>query len=182
MRTNTKALDQFFGIAVRQPSCMNLLVRVRRNGSGYFVLLPHDPDATRLDDGTAWNPHASYHSSGQRHLKSYKDHIFSPDRCQRPDDTFTNSEHLYDCALRPGDWTRSPRVAEPSTYADLFVTDAGALNHRDSYIVSLQLVAPGTISEYTPYGSVLVGRHVFRCAPPWIAASLWHLPTPTATP
>src|SRR4029077_9938240 len=29
MRTNTKALDQLFGIAVRQPSCMNLLVRIR---------------------------------------------------------------------------------------------------------------------------------------------------------
>ena len=174
MTRTTKAFDEIFGVVVQQsPTLRRLLFRVKRSHSGYYLLLPHDSDGTRLHDGTAWNPHASYHPSGQRHVKTYNECVFSPEQRQRPDDTFAGWEHLFDAALKPGDWARSPIVSDPGEYADLFVTDECALNLQDSYVVSLQLVAPGVSPAYVPYGTVLVGTHTFRCKPPWVHASLW---------
>ncbi|MGH2359074.1 MAG: hypothetical protein ACRDGM_00805 [bacterium] len=171
--------DSMLGIAVEQSAALLLLARIRRNNSGIFVLPPHDSDGTRLDNNQAWNPHASYHASGQRHVKSFNGLVFAPEKRTPLDENFSGCEHVFDLGLKPGDWAKSPVIADLSSYVDLFRISASELNLADSYVVSVCLIAPDDIPSYAPYGAVLIAEQSFRDWKPWIHVWLGRVEVPS---
>jgi hypothetical protein len=177
----TPSAGQFHAVVVARSSELLLLGKIERRGTDVYVSIPHCSKGTQLDDGTLSNPHVSYHASGQHHMKAYRQYVFTPDRRQRPDINFTGSEPIYDLGLGPGDWGRSPFVTDASAYADLFQVCASDLTDRDSYCVSLHLVAPEGAPKHTPYSATLVAHHTFRSLPPHVHASLWRIQTPAPT-
>ena len=173
---------QSYAVAVARSSELLLLAEVERRGTDVYVLIPHCSTGPTLDDGTRWNPHVSYHASGQHHVKAFSQYVFSPDRRQRPDCNFTGSEPLYDLSLGRGAWARSPIVTNTSAYAEIFRVCATDLTDTDFYCLSLHLVAPGEHPKHTPYSAVPVAAHTFQGSPPRVHASLWRFQFPASAP
>ena len=173
-------IDLLYAIVAKHSNKLQLLATIRRKGTDIYLLFPHDRNGSRLDDGTEWNPHVSYHASGQHHVKTYNQFIVSPDQRQPPDAAFAGSEPYFDLGLGQGDWARRPEVSDPTRYAEFFTISADELNSADYYLLSLHIIARDGAPSHRPYCASPVAEHIFRGLSPWIHTSLWRMQLPVA--
>src|SRR5215469_5408368 len=60
------------GIGVRYGNDLFTLAFVIFKPNGDVVLSQHHGDYNKLDDGTKWNPHITYHASGRLNFAAHK--------------------------------------------------------------------------------------------------------------
>src|SRR5947208_13347968 len=93
-----------YAVAVRTRDGLWLLARIRRSAGGdvYFLIPRDDPE---------WSPHASYHSSGATHVRSYEWKRLATER-QKPDRSFKGVATVFSLAIQPGeiDLHRTPCI------------------------------------------------------------------------
>ena len=167
--------DEILGIAVGLLAGPRLLAKIEGVGSDIYFLPTHDEELAKLDDGTLWNPHSSFHASGQHHLKTYNTMIFAPQRRQRPNDQFRGTEPLFDLSVRAADWSRAPSVDPSWQAAELFTIPEALLSEYQFYTVSAHLTEPGVDPTAIPYRAAFIADHRFAARAPWIHVSIWGL-------
>jgi hypothetical protein len=117
-----------------------------------------------------WNPHASYHASGQRHAKSHN-RILNKKELQPPGSDFVGTELIENINANRGLSERLPTVSE--AFDDTFEIDVALISGTTSQVVGVDLIAPGA----TPFvvfneQDTLVASKVFRDQVPWISVRL----------
>ena len=167
--------SELLGIGVATAAGFVQLAQIERKGTDVYFLPAHDEAAFRLDDGTSWNPHVSYHSSGQHHIKTYNEKVFAPQHRQRPGGTFTGVEPLYDMSVHPTDWSRVKATQSLGEFAEVFSVPESMFAKGAFHILSLHLIAPGAVPTTSLHRSVFVIEHLFKSRVPWIHASLWRI-------
>ena len=162
--------DQFFAVAVRDGDKLSLFLRIRRNRKGeVFVKLAAG------DSEPDWDPHVSYHESGQFHHKSH-DRPFSVHTKQKPGPRFRGTEHLGNFVIDAELARALPRckVQQFSEILEIPIEIIGPRGTDPRTGVSVDLVEPGTSpTEAVPRGRI-VDERVFDKAVPQIVVRLWN--------
>jgi len=136
-----KPQDRLYAVAVRIGSDLHLLGRVRRWVKGeYFFAMQRTNVMGR--GAPNWDPHASYHRSGQLHVKSHGAQVIVT-QLQKPDASFSGTEQLYAMAILPGEPALFPILLDPASYTDIFELPSAHFSPGDSYTLAVNLVSPG---------------------------------------
>ena len=156
--------DLVYGVAVRHDADLRLLCRIRRSPRGdvYFRLPRDEPD---------WDPHASYHQDGRRHVKSH-DGTYLISQLQRPDEVFRGTEGLYAMAIQPGEVMLLRTQCRPEEFSEVFEIDYAEIPREEHHTLAVDLVEPG-YSAIPVLGREAIVQRIFRDAAPWILVTLW---------
>ncbi|PYO03848.1 MAG: hypothetical protein DMD89_01070 [Candidatus Rokuibacteriota bacterium] len=124
--------DVMYAVAIRDDVGLWLLCRVRRSSRGdVYVLFPRsDPD---------WNPHASYHRDGTRHVRSHGGKYIE-DQSQRPDASFRGTESVFALAIQPGEPAMFNTPCDPAEFADVFAIPRRDLPLDEHHTLAVDLV------------------------------------------
>lgn len=117
----------------------------------------------------AWNPHASYHASGQVHSKSHN-RIGIKKARQRPGSAFAGTEPLEATNADRGLSNVLPVVAE--AFDDTFEIDASLLSGSKMQAITVDLVDTTSVPVRLTGNDTVVAEKVFRDQIPWIVVSL----------
>ncbi len=121
------------------------------------------------------NPHASYHASGQVHIKtSPKRKPLPPRQQQKPDASLKGIEGML---LTPIDAGELKTNLHPSRYHDVFeipITDISPPEHTGTYQVYFALAERGVAVPVPdmPGQPRLIRQHTFQDDVPWIVVTL----------
>ena len=158
--------SSLYGIAVRDDGGFHLLARIARRPKGIYYLIPRANEDFDIVADKPWDPHASYHSDGWRHFKSFDEYPLSREKRQ-PLDSFTGAESLFMQTLQPGELIDLPEFIGKSAFTGTFEIPGAQISRAETYVISVSLLAPG--SEPLPEPRVTtVLQHCFRDAIPWI--------------
>ncbi len=156
--------DLVYAVAVRHNADLWLLCRIRRSPRGdvYFRIPRDEPD---------WDPHASYHQDGTRHVKSH-DCRYIISNLQRPDQFFRGTESLYAMAIQPGEVTLLQTPCMPEEFSEVFEIDHPQIPPEEHHTLAVDLVEPG-YSAIPVLGREAIVQRTFSDASPWILVTLW---------
>lgn len=156
--------DRMYAVAVRDSGDLYLILRIRRSPSGdVYHLVPRD----RKD----WNPHTSYHSSGQFHAKGYGRKALVLQR-QQPDSKFSGNENVTTIGIA-ADEHRANGILCPEEFDEVFEIPLGELRpERYRTHLSVDLTEPGGQAIITP-GATILRQKAFQDAEPWIMVTLF---------
>jgi hypothetical protein len=147
---------------------------VRKTASDIYLNFHRDHDPT-------WNPHGSYHASGQFHHKSYGQKFASPVLGQKPDSNFKGTKNMASFGLAAGEHLLLNQPCDPSLFDEVFEIPAQLLRpEKYSTYVYTDLVEPGVSPTLYP-GATVLKQTTYKDAEPWIVVTLLHIPTPTAS-
>jgi hypothetical protein len=153
-----------YAVAVRDRGDLWLLCRIRRpRGGDIYVLLPRDEPG--------WDPHASYHQDGMRHVRSHNGRYLLDQR-QRPDESFQGAESVFALAIQPGEVGLLKTPCTPEQFSDVFEINRQHLPLEEHHTLAVDLVEPGHEALTGPWREVVVQKW-FRDAVPWILVTLW---------
>ena len=158
--------SSLYGIAVRDEGGFHLLARLARRPTGIYYLIPRANEDFDIDADKPWDPHASYHSDGWRHFKSFDEYALSREKRQ-PLDSFTGAESLFMQTFQPGELTGLPEFNGKSSFTGTFEIPGAEISQAETYVISVSLVAPGSSPLLEPRISTVL-QHCFRDAMPWI--------------
>ena len=161
-----------YGIAVSSPDGLRLASRVARRATGIYYLIERHNVDFGIDAGQEWDPHASYHTDGWHHVKSFGKELFRTQRQPLGPD-FTGAEPLSSQSFQPGEMTSLPAFAGSRSCADLFVIPGDQLDDNALYTLAVDIVAPDSGPLPGAWRAV-VAEHVFRGELPWIHVTLGH--------
>jgi hypothetical protein len=128
-----------------------------------YVLLPRDEPG--------WDPHASYHQDGMRHVRSHNGRYLLDQR-QRPDESFRGAESVFALAIQPGEVGLLKTPCTPEQFSDVFEFNRKHLPLEEHHVLAVDLVEPGHEALTGPWREVVVQKW-FRDAVPWILVTLW---------
>jgi hypothetical protein len=153
-----------YAVAVRDREDLRLLCRIRRSRErDIYVLLPRDEPG--------WDPHASYHQDGTRHVRSHG-RRFLIDHRQTPDETFRGAESVFALALQPGEVALLRIPCRPTEFSDVFEIGREHFLPREHHTLAVDLVEPGHHALAGPWREVVMQKW-FRDTVPWILVTLW---------
>ena len=160
-----------FGIVIRHINGKRCLFgRIRRSDTGnIYVIWEMSQSCQRKNNKPKWNPHASYHASGQLHSKSYN-RIGIKKQRQSPTPAFTGSE--------PIEATNADRGLNPvlpidiGGFDDYFEIDVTAIASLPNAVITVDIVAPGAVPIRLTGLDTVVTEKVFKDTIPWIVVSL----------
>jgi hypothetical protein len=154
-----------YAVALRDGDALRLLCRIRRaRGPNVYVLLPREePD---------WNPHASYHRDGTRHVRSFDGRFLIDQRQPLDAMTFRGVEGVFALALRPGmvDVPTTPCRAEQ--FSEVFDLGREQFSVDEQHTLAVDLVEPGH-DALAGLGREIVAQRRFREGVPEILVTLW---------
>lgn len=154
-----------YAVAVRDREDLWLLCRIRRSRRGdIYVLLPRDEPG--------WDPHASYHQDGMRHVRSHNGR-YQLDQRQRPDASFQGADSVFALAVQPGEVVGLLKTpCTPEQFSDVCEINRKRLPVEEHHALAVDLVEPGYEALAGPWREVVVQKW-FRDAVPWILVTLW---------
>lgn len=153
-----------YAVAVRDREELWLVCRVRRSSGGdIYVLFPRDEPG--------WDPHASYHQNGMRHVRSHGGRYLANQR-QRLDGSFRGAESVFALAIQPGEAALLTTPCSPGRFSEVFEIAREQLPPEEHHTMSVDLVEPGYDALTGPWREVVVQKY-FRDAVPWILVTLW---------
>jgi hypothetical protein len=158
--------SSLYGIAVRDEGGFHLLARVARRPTGIYYLIQRANEDFDIVADKPWDPHASYHSDGRRHFKSFDEYALSREKRQ-PLDSFTGAESLFMQTFQPGDLTDLPEFNGKSAFTGTFEIPGAQISRTETYVISVTLLAPGSEPLPGPWVTTVL-QHCFRDAIPWI--------------
>jgi hypothetical protein len=154
-----------YAVAVRDGGDLLMLVTIRRSRQNVYVNIPrpHLPD---------WQPHASYHASGQRHQVSFGCK-FDVQAHPCPDE-FRGQQNVVTLLISPTE-TRAVNLAcNPADFHQTFEIAKADIAPKGARL-AIDLVEPG-LGPLTPCpDATLVRESAFADSEPWIVVSLWSL-------
>lgn len=161
----TRLNERLYAVALRDSEGLWLLSRIRRSRKGdVYVLFPRDEPG--------WNPHASYHHDGTRHVRSHGGR-YLVDQRPRPDaTTFRGVESVFALALPPGDVALIRTPCQTHEFSDVFEIGREHLPLEESHALAVDLVEPGHGALAGRWREV-VTQQSFRDAVPWVLVTLW---------
>jgi hypothetical protein len=154
-----------FAISVRDGSELFTVVDICRGSKGdVYVNFPRDghPD---------WEPHSSYHASGQHHQKSLG-HKMTVRHAPKPDASFADTENVVTFGIASHEPRAINTPCRSSDYANVFEIPIGTLSSKMYQTqVSVDLSCPSRLPVIT--GRVILQR-AFQDRTPWILVTLFH--------
>jgi hypothetical protein len=162
---------EIYGIATRDEQGLHLIARVARRSSGIYYLIPRANEDFDIEADANWDPHASYHTDGWHHFKSFNQVVAARTKRQ-PLDNFRGAEPLFDQSFMPGDLTHMPRFTGKMAFAQVLEIPVDLLNETDSYAISANLLSPGASRIPGPWLTPVLEFSV-RDAVPWVHITLW---------
>src|SRR5262245_59348177 len=157
-----------FGLAVRDSTDLRLIARIRRSKSGIYYLMPRNE--------RGWDPHASYHADGTRHVRMHGEKSFVTSH-QPLGDSFKGVVPFFWESIQPGE-IRYTRPFDRSRFTDVFEIGATAFSPTEVRVIAVDLSEPGGSALLGPSTDV-IAQHVFRDAIPWILVTVWRGPSVT---
>ena len=155
MRTGVEGF--MYAVAVRDREDLWLLCRVRRSRErDVYVLLPRDEPG--------WDPHASYHQDGVRHVRSQGGR-YLVDQRQRPDETFRGAESVFALAVQPGEVALLQTPCKSEQFSDVFEIGREHFPLEEHHALAVDLVEPGHDALTGPWREVVLQKS-FRDAVP----------------
>ena len=122
-----------------------------------------------------WNPHGSYHASGQLHSKSYNRIAIRKHR-RTPGPAFTGSEPLE---VTNADRALSASLpADPGGFDDYFEIDVSLITGSPAQAIAVDLIAPDAEPVRLTGSDTVIAEKVFKDQIPWISVSLVEPPLP----
>src|SRR6266852_4155545 len=160
-----------FSIIIKQADgTRRLFGTVNRSDKGdvYVNWSITEPAAT--PDMEPWNPHGSYHASGQVHSKSHN-RINVKKFLQPPGPAFVDTEPIEYTNADRGLSATLPVVSE--RFDDTFDIDAKLISGTTSQTIAVDLIAPDAtpIRVFSDKDTLLTEK-VFRDRVPWISVRL----------
>ena len=155
-----------YAVAVREQDELLLFLRISRDPHGdVYVNFPRDYDPQ-------WNPHASYHASGQHHQKSFN-HKALVRHDQKPDENFVGTRNVVTTGIAAHEPRAINLICEPTAFDDVFEIPATALK-PDTYktLLSVDVIEPGCAPIITP-GATILHDYTFNGRHPWILVTLF---------
>lgn len=150
-------------IAVRDTGLF-LVATIVRKAANVYVEFPGD-------HVTGWEPHSSYHESGQHHQKSFNQHFLSQKK-QKPDSTFKGAVSVVAFGLDSGGHKALNLPCDPNDFSDVFEIPVTLLRpEKYSTDVYVDLVEPGVDPLLIP-GATVLQQERYRDAEPWIVLTL----------
>ena len=173
MKRFQQSTEQNYAVAVRNGQ-LYLFLRIRRAPKGdVYVIIPTGRSSER--QWKQWNPHASHHSTGHYHQKSF-DRRFMPQQRQKLDASFHWTENLLTRGIAVDEPQAFGELCSTGQFSDFFeipVADLRPEKYR-TYI-SVDLTEPGGRPTIYPNAQIL-GQKVFQDAVPWIVVTLFETP------
>lgn len=155
---------KMYAVAVRDGGDLRLLSSIRRSIDGdVYFLIPRSK--------VNWKLHASYHKSGEFHIRSGRSKLL-PTKQRPPDASFRGTEGVFASAIQPGELPlyRTPfNVAEFDDVFEISISDFPSYEH---HTLSVDLVEPGNGPTTGPWKK-LVHQKCFQDTVPWILVSFW---------
>jgi len=155
--------DVIYAVAIRDDVGLWLLCRIRRSSRGdVYVLFPRDEPG--------WDPHASYHRDGTRHVRSHGGRYLTEQR-QRPDASFRGTESVFALAIQPGEPAMFKTPCDAAKFADVLAIPRQDLPLDEHHTLAVDLVEPGNDASPLPWRAMVLQRS-FRDTVPWILVTL----------
>ena len=171
-RQKERARGQMFAVAVRDGETLFLLARVRRAPKGdVYILHAHDklPTPPSWPD---WDPHTSYHVSGELHQRWFGDK-FMVRRRGKPDHSFRGTENLITLSLGPNVPRARGVICKPDEFSQVLEIPVSELRTGPKAThIAIDLCEPGGSLMLRPRARVL-RQGVFQDAAPWIVVTVY---------
>ncbi len=153
-----------FGVAVRDDSGLRLLASVCRSKAGdvYFLIPRDDPE---------WNVHASYHESGESHVRSYR-WTYLRTRRQRPNSSFHGAECVFALAIPPGEVALHTTPYDVREFNDIFEIPNNQFRPAEHHTLVVDLIEPGAAATGGTWKEIVLQKTI-QDAVPWILITLW---------
>jgi len=157
-----------YAVAVRDGNELFLFLTIARAPAGdVYVNILHGQNGP---EWKPWEPHASYHASGQHHQSSFdrKGLVF---KRQRPDQNFRGAENVV---TMPFPASEAHRLNKPCNSADfhsvleISTNDLAAANTD----ISIDVAAPNAGAIIRP-GAKIIQQIEFKDAVPWILVTVF---------
>jgi hypothetical protein len=161
--TNAEVL---YAVAVRDASDLLLLITIGRARRNVYVNIPRPqtPD---------WEPHTSYHASGQHHQVSFGQK-FDVQARECPDENFRGQQNVLTLLISPTEARAINLTCHPSEFNQVFEIAKVDIAPKGARL-AIDLVEPGS-GPLTPFpDATLVRKAAFADSEPWILVSLWSL-------
>jgi hypothetical protein len=164
--------DRTCAVAVRDGADLLLLATIRRRPQGdIYVNLLHR-DGYMPGGVPGWNPHTSYHASGQHHDKSFNRKLRVYYR-QAPDANFQGVENIVSFGVTRRDARVINQPCVPGDFDDVFEIPADALSTVEyRTLIAVDLMQPREKPVITP-GAKIIKGHVIAERVPHIVATLF---------
>ena len=145
-----------YAVAVREDTCLWLVLWVRRSPKGEFFVL-------RTMGDRDWNPHTSYHLNGTLHMKSHDRKVLTPQKRQPLTGPFRGT---VDLGIEAG---YAPKgvgaICDPAAFSGVVEVPTGILGPRHG-AVAVALVEPShELPDYT-WEYEIVCQKLFRDVTP----------------
>jgi hypothetical protein len=161
VRRPRPAGEHRYAIAIEDGANLWLTFWVKRSPEGEcFILYPRGR-------GT-WNPHASYHSDGRYHQKSYDQKFGAQQR--QPLDQFKGTEHL---GMFGGHGTGTA-ICDPASFTAVLRVPTGILEAMHGCVL-VDLVEPGmapAAHHRNVPGLQIVHEETYRDCLPWVVVAI----------
>ncbi len=170
-------------MAIRDADGLWLFARISRAIDGSVSVSPPRDDRrfsaemTGTPLLTPWNPHATYHASGEWHIRSYKDKplkakpLLSTQR-QKLDTSFRGAETVWPLEIQAGEAASHDTPYTAGNFNGVFEIPIEKIPQGEHHTVVVDLVEPG--KSATPRcGQKIVDQKTFRRDIPWILVTLW---------
>jgi hypothetical protein len=159
--TNAEVL---YAVAVRDACDLLVLITIRRARRNVYVNIPrpHIPN---------WEPHASYHASGQHHQVSFG-RKFDIQAHECPDENFRGQRNVVTLMISPTEAHAVNLACDPSQFEQVFEIAQADIAPKGARL-AIDLVEPGS-GPLTPFlDARCVRQTAFADSEPWIVVSLW---------
>jgi hypothetical protein len=156
---------RMYAVAIRDGDELWLFCRINRTVTGDVYVAPLRPDPN-------WNPHVSYHASGQYHVKNYA-LPYHVSHWQKPDANSLGTHNLSTMGIA----SHEPRITNApckvEDYTEVFEIPISELRPEQyRTFVSLDLTEPSGQPIITP-GAKILRQAIFQDSIPWIMVTLF---------
>jgi len=154
-------------IAIRDSDLYLLATVVRSNAGDIYVNWPRD-------HLPSWQPHTSYHASGQHHQKSFGKAL-GIRKAAKPDASFEGTKQVVSFGVAAGD-QRGSEQPDPRQFTSVFEIPASLLKpEKYSTWVYVDLVEPNISPVLFP-GAAVLKQQTYTDAMPWLVLTFLELP------
>lgn len=156
-----------FAVAIRDARGLWLALWVRRSSNGdVYVMMPRGENRVPGTQTRAWNPHATYHASGQVHQKAHNVSMLPAEKRQ--------PIHMLKGCETVGVFSgHDPQVfgaiCDPAAFTEVLEVPCGVLGPTHGRVI-VDLLEPG----HTPpaHAGALASQRVFEIVIPWIVITV----------
>jgi hypothetical protein len=163
--SNDRKQSRMYAVAVRDGHDLFLFCRIHRAVTGDVYVIPPRPVPK-------WNPHVSYHASGQYHVKNY-DHPYHISHWQRPDANFKSTRNMSTMGIAASEPRITNAPCKVEDYTEVFEIPSSDLRPEMYYtLLSVDLTEAAGRPIITP-GARILRQAIFQDTVPWIMVTLF---------